>query len=235
MITDPAEIAIIANAVQKNVRDPGRSRLHFERIISDFFNPNCFKEKKIIDLGPGQYDLGELVSEFGCLTVGIDRDPAVVELGHYKGFTVIKSDLKNIADLTELRGEFDGVFCKFSIDCFWFSEAEQFQYIAALDALLTDTGWAWISPWNGGRSPEDRDSRMTILAAQKSAFEQLGYKCFELSIKEAKYYGVHGITDNRVIFVKNLNDITLSGRLMPREMLARLKRTVLQILKRMKS
>ena len=36
MLTDPTEIEIISAARQKNVRDPLRSRAHFDNIFADF-------------------------------------------------------------------------------------------------------------------------------------------------------------------------------------------------------
>jgi len=63
MLTDPEEIRIISIARQKNVRDPNRSREHFHHIFKDFFSKSDFNGLRVLDLGPGQYDFGELARE----------------------------------------------------------------------------------------------------------------------------------------------------------------------------
>jgi ribosomal protein L11 methylase PrmA len=85
MLTDSIEIEIISKAKQKNVRDPERSRQHFERIYDDFFGSVNYRNKTFLDLGPGQYDFGVLAELRGAKTVGFDNDPAVLELGKHKG------------------------------------------------------------------------------------------------------------------------------------------------------
>ena len=152
MLTDPKEIEIISNARQANVRDPERSRVHFERIFETFFKDQDFSGRDYLDLGPGQYDFGELVRASGGRTVAIDNDPAVIELGQYKGFETHEANLKNLAEM-DLGRLFDGIFCKFSISALWFrTEEEHQQLVGALSALLKPTGWIWIAPWNGTKA-----------------------------------------------------------------------------------
>ena len=61
MLFDKKEIEIISKARQKNVRDPKRSRYHFERIFDDFFQNVSFENGVYIDLGAGQYDFCEII------------------------------------------------------------------------------------------------------------------------------------------------------------------------------
>lgn len=86
MLTDPREIEIISKARQKNVRDQNRSRQHFLNILEDFLPLKSLKDQLILDLGPGQFDFGVVARERGAEVMAIDNDPAVVELGRYKGF-----------------------------------------------------------------------------------------------------------------------------------------------------
>lgn len=65
MLNDLAEIAIIANARQKNVRDPNRSRAHFERL--------AFPGQTTVDLGPGHYDFGMLARAKGAQVYGVEK------------------------------------------------------------------------------------------------------------------------------------------------------------------
>lgn len=106
MLTDPAEIEIITRASQANVRDPTRSRRHFEHIFEDFLAAVDLSGHRLLDIGPGQYDFGVMARERGATVVGIDRDPAVLELGRHKGFDVIDADFRT-ADAGTLGGPYD--------------------------------------------------------------------------------------------------------------------------------
>ena len=120
MLTDPNEIRIISQARQKNVRDPNRSRQHFERVLSDFFAGVDFTGQTVLDMGPGQHDLAELLRPRGATVVAVDNDPAVIELGKYKGLEVIDGNLKRLSKVA-LNRTFDGLFCKLSTNAYWFA------------------------------------------------------------------------------------------------------------------
>jgi len=207
MLTDPEEIRIISNAIQKNVQDPKRSREHFLRIFFDFLEDKDFKDKIFLDLGPGQYDFGVLASQRGALVYGIDSDPAVIELGRYKGFPVTYGNLENIrAD--ECDTDLDGVFCKYSIDAFWFAIDHRSleKHILEIIKLIRRGGWAWIAPWNGayeetGLSASDIHR---ILSVQAAVFKRFGFNAFDLTEDVSKHYGIHGKTANRALFTLNL-------------------------------
>lgn len=207
MLTDPTEIAIISKAQQKNVREPGRSREHFERIFADFIDPEPLKGQLLLDLGPGQYDFSVLARQRGATTHSIDKDPAVLELGRYKGLDVIEGDLKRLsaADFPE---RYDGVFCKFSINAFWFHDDldAHAAHVNDLCSLLKPDGWAWIAPWNG--VPKKADLKQpqidAILKQQAELFRGHGFDGYDLGLRLSYYYGVHGDTGNRAVFVRNL-------------------------------
>jgi len=206
MLTDPVEIEIISKAIQKNVRDPNRSREHFNRIFSDFLDRVRFKKAVLLDLGPGQYDFGELARKKGAATYGIDNDPAVIELGQYKGFPVVHGDINDIRG-EEFDTKFDGIFCKYSINAFWFTDdAEHEKHIRNITTMIKPGGWAWIAPWNGvtkNESLTEHDIRR-ILSVQVKAFKSAGFEAVDLTDELSKYYGVHGVTANRALFVLRL-------------------------------
>jgi len=208
MLTNIKEIEIISQARQKNVRDPNRSRKHFENIFEDFFLLTDFKDSFVLDLGPGQYDFCVLAKERGAIKCcGIDNDPAVIELGQYKGFEVIGGRLQDI-EASLFRRPFDGVFCKFSINAFWFHDDTNklVDYIARVDALVKPKGWAWIAPWNGVPKAAiltDKEVRH-ILEVQNQAFEDRGYRTLMLDKEQTDRYGVSGQVANNPIFLKNL-------------------------------
>lgn len=207
MLIDPAEIAIIAKARQANVRDPKRSRKHFEAIFEDFLAGVPLADQTVLDIGPGQYDFGEMARARGASVIGIDHDTAVIELGRYKGFEVIEADLRTFHPGL-LTAPVHGIFCKYSLNAFWFHDDERglrSHTQAFVDALRPD-GWAWIAPWN--RMPKKAELSLTkieeVLAIQANEFAANGFEVYELSDPLCKTYGVHGATVNRALFTRNL-------------------------------
>ena len=205
MLTDPKEIALVANAKQRNVRDPKRSRRHFVRIFDDFFK-GVELSGRYIDLGPGQFDFGEIVRENGGTCVGVDFDTAVLDLGRYKGFDVVELNLKKLDDY-DFGDQFDGVFNKFSINAFWTpAEAEHERIVAAVTALIKPGGWGWIGPWN--RVPKaanySKNEIEAILEKQKVLFEAAGFQTINLTWLQRRRYGLHGKIANSRVFLKNL-------------------------------
>lgn len=207
MLTDPEEIRIIANARQKNVADPNRSREHFVRIFEDFLCEVDFGDKVLLDLGPGQYDFAELSRKRGAITHGIDNDPWVVKLGEYKKFPARLGNLKDLKAL-DYDIQFDGVFCKYSINAFWFYPVEQelVDYIREIVRLIKPGGWAWIAPWNGvpTKANISQEGVDRVLSAQALAFKEAGFSAVDLTESLSRYYGVHGRTGNRALFFLNL-------------------------------
>jgi len=206
MLTDPKEIAIIQGAKQKNVRDPNRSREHFHNILKDFF-AGVKLSGTYLDMGPGQYDFGMLAREQGGSCHAIDFDPAVVELGNYKGFTAIEMNIQQLPK-HPLGRQFDGIFNKFTLNAFWGSDepGAQGRLIDAIVGHMAPQAWAWIGPWNGvpksvPLSPADVTR---LLDEQRHLFEGHGFTTCPLSVWQARRYGINGDIANNVAFVKNL-------------------------------
>jgi|GEM_PF-2002998 len=218
MLTDPDEIAIIAEARQANVRDPNRSRAHFDRIFDDFLAGVGFSDTTVLDLGPGQFDFGVLAADRGATVVAIDKDPAVVALGRHKGFDVVEGRIQTIGGL-DWTGRFDGLFCKFSLNAFWFADD-----LDGLDRFLDDLNdtakpdaWGWIAPWNGVPKRGDwSPERVTeVLARQADAFTRHGWKALALSDEQAIHYGVNGRVANHALFVRGIQPPATVGALDP--------------------
>ena len=208
MLVDKQEIAIIANAKQKNVRDPNRSRDHFLRIFDDFLIGYDFSDKSWLDLGPGQFDFAELAREKGAAVHNVDNDPAVLELGRFKGFTSIEGNLKHFNQIDFPNVFYDGLFCKFSINAFWMAEDISLveKYTDDLVAKLKPNFTAWVAPWNGvPKKISLTDVEIAkIVDTQKNSFINHGFDARELSVEQAKYYGVNGVVANNIVFTKGL-------------------------------
>jgi Methyltransferase domain len=223
VLTHPKEIEIISRAAQVNVRDPSRSRTHFDNIFADFLHRMEFTERHYLDIGAGQFDFAEMVRQRGGTCTGLDNDPAVLELGRYKGFETVSLDIQDLKNFNPVA-PFDGVFNKFSFNAFWFpDEAGHADFVAKLDSLLKPNGWAWLAPWNG-LTPDlhvSHESAKHILETQSRLFRDFGFTELELSEAQTKRYGVHGRVENSVIFTKNIGSVppeetTWSSRLKAR-------------------
>ncbi|MEZ5773237.1 MAG: class I SAM-dependent methyltransferase [Hyphomicrobiaceae bacterium] len=206
MLTDKTEIEIASRAKQKNVRDPARSREHFFAIMRDFFAGRTLSGS-YVDLGPGQFDFGEIARKEGGTCLGIDFDPAVVELGRYKGFRAIERNIQRLPK--EPLGEtFDGVFNKFTLNAFWTwdDEAAHRALIGALVGLMKPEGWCWIGPWNGvpKKVALDETTIAATLDLQRRIFEEHGFTTVPLTDEQSRRYGIHGDVANNVVFIRNL-------------------------------
>lgn len=207
VLTDPNEREIIGRARQAGVRDPNRSRAHFDNIFSDFLSEVLFKNAELVDLGPGQFDFGVMARERGARrVVGIDNDPAVLELGRHKGFEVREANLRTI-DAASPPEAFDGVFCKFSLNVFWHADdADREALVDQVAGLVRPGAWSWIAPWNGApkRVPLTSDELRRGVERQAQAFRAHGYAGYDLTEELAKRYGVTGAVVNRALFVRGL-------------------------------
>lgn len=208
MLTDPREIEIASRARQKNIRDKNRSRAHFYNIFEDFLGPLDLTGQRLLDLGPGQFDFGIVARERGAETVGIDNDPAVVELGEYKGFKAIYGRIQDVT-ADSMGGTFDGVFCKFSVNCFWHWDdpAAQDDLVDRIAGLMKPDAWSWIAPWNGVPKAAilSEAEIQETLDRQRERFRHHGYRCFELPRELAARYGVTGTVANHALFTRNLD------------------------------
>jgi hypothetical protein len=210
MIRDSIEIEIIKNANQPNIADPSRSEIPFINILNDFFSNFDFKQKKIMDLGPGHYDFFNLIDNTNKENLhAIDKDPAVIKLGKYRKYSVTEANLKNIHTKNNNK-KFDLLFCKFSINAYWFYDdpLNHERYIDYLASMLNLNGSAWIAPWNGIPKTidikENQKKIMDTINKQICFFEKNKFKTLYPSPKEIKRYGLTGNIINNPIFIKNL-------------------------------
>lgn len=207
MLNDTTEIDIVSRAEQPNVRNPNRSRASFDSIFEDFLCDVRFEGSELIDLGPGQFDFGELARARGAARiVGIDKDPAVIELGRHKGFDVRPGLLQGLRASAFPEG-FDGVFCKFSVSPFWAREDAQIHALVdEVAGLVKAGGWAWFAPWNGvPRRRRLSAARVRqVLDIQAGAFRTHGFDAFDISDDLARRYGITGGVANHALFTLNL-------------------------------
>ncbi len=216
MLTDQTAIAIAAKARQAGIRCPDRSRAPFHAIFRDFLDETTFAGRRCVDLGPGHFDFAVLVQDRGGISFGLDHDPAVVALGRHLGFPVAPFALETLQGRDRLAAlgfpdRFDGVFCKYSVNAYWFRDPEAVRdHVRALCALRSDDGWGWIAPWNGVKSADlpgyavEDGLKRELAEAQIAAFVENGWSAFALTEAQCERYGVSGATFNRPLFTCNL-------------------------------
>ena len=205
MLEDQTAIAIAANARQKNVAQSVRSGRDFDRIFADFFLAHDFSGELVMDLGPGQFDFARRVRDRGGIVHAIDKDPAVIELGRHLGFECFEHDFKRF-EPHEYRGKYDGLFCKFSINAFWFPLDRLEVHVQGLNSMLKPGGWGWIAPWNGvNKKRELRAAEIQQrLRRQAEVFQECGWQAYDMSGFQASWYGVSGAVANHPLFIKAL-------------------------------
>lgn len=202
MLHDAVEIEIMSKARQPNLQDPTRSQLPFESIARDFMPRVEFEGQVILDLGPGQFDFADILRARGAEVHAVDNDPAVLELGRHRGYTVFEADLRRLAP-ADLPVKYDGIFCRGSINAFWFgTEADVRAHIQTLTSLLKETAWGWIAPWNGTREPPENSG--SLLAAQAEAFRSARFKGVDLPARVARRFGVTTTNGPRALYFRNL-------------------------------
>ena len=202
MLYNQTELDILKDAQEPGIRNPQRPRIHFERIMSRFFKNYDFKEKVILDLGPGHYDFCELARDKGAIPFAIELDESVVKLGKYRKIEVLKGNLTDPKVYESFKGKVDLLFCRGSINCGWFKDGnEHEQYLIQMLSVLKENGSAWISPCN---EPATSPYYQSSLETQLEVFDKHNFFTFKTHKVQAYLYGIW--SDNpKLIYTKNLN------------------------------
>jgi hypothetical protein len=168
MLYDNAEKEIMAHAIQPNMRRHDVPVTAFETFLKDKFENQSFAGKVYVDIGPGQCDLLDLIKQRGGTTIGIDMDPAVIKLGEYRGHKMVQANLQK--GWPTIDSPIDGLFCRGSINCYWFAAAPQRlnAFLEGLMAGLLPTAWLWIAPWNNPPAALPQDKVEAVKSIIKS-------------------------------------------------------------------
>ena len=131
-----------------------RRGIRIANIINDFFEPEDFAGKHIIELGPGHYAFALLARHLGAKVTCVERDPHFVKLGRYLGFQVIEKDFNDLNN--DLPGvPFDGLWVKGTFNaCNYRSNYEVEKFVERLTSLVKIDGWAWLTAVNKTKNGE---------------------------------------------------------------------------------
>lgn len=208
MLTDPIEIECVKNAKEPGIRDPLRPRTHFLSIITHFFKDYNFDQKNILDLGPGHYDLGEIIKIKGGETTSIELDPAVIKLGQLKKMKVIEGNLTDPKVFANLTHSFDGLFNRGSFNARNFkNNIEHKKYLESMISAVKPSGVFWLAPCNDpivdSTSGQDIYFKDCV-EFQISFFKKNGFEIIECPPAFIKEFGIWSSKPN-LIYTKNLN------------------------------
>jgi SAM-dependent methyltransferase len=190
MLLDDEEIQIMAKAIQPHLREPKRSEMVSRRIFEDFLVERKLAGTKVLELGPGQYDLARMVEAAGATVVSMDHDPAVIALGEKRGYQVIRADFRRF-DWSSLRGKFDGLTCRGSITPLWFRNVESLgRFVDEICSVLRRDGWGWLAPWNLRLSEAPPARARLMLEAEDGAFARNGFDAIDPTMEIAARYSL---------------------------------------------
>jgi len=154
----------MAPAIHAGMRQTNILIAPFQHILADFFATYDFTGKRILDIGPGQCDLLDLVKQRGAHTFGVDFDPAVAALGALRGHNVVVGNLQ--AGWPYPGVTFDGIFCRGSINLFTFQPdmGRLYGFLEGFEASLAPGAFVWVAPWNKPRDAGDAGAVDSIKA-----------------------------------------------------------------------
>lgn len=148
MLYTDEERAVMAHAIQPNMRAAKISQTPFRNIIADYLGENAFHGARVLDIGPGQLDFLDIARELSARsTTGVDFDPAIKKLGELRGHEVHTVDLRQPQPFGSSK--YDLIFCRGSINCFWYATEERLSaFLQSISAAMSQTARIWIAPWN---------------------------------------------------------------------------------------
>ena len=204
MLYNDIEKELMASAIQVNMRTSSAA-VHrgISSIVDSYWNHIDFHGLRILDIGPGQCDFLDIVKEKGAITFGVDFDPAVVKLGEMRGHNMTLCNLRE--DLPFKDMTFDGIFCRGSINCYWFAQPDNSLLLQFLDHItksLRPNGCMWILPWN-----KPADNQENLVDATRATIDewakQSNVKIEVVSEAQKSKYGLYYTIPVTEIWTKN--------------------------------
>jgi hypothetical protein len=127
---------------------PARA-IKVNKILLKFFNENHFKNKKILELGPGHFAFSIIARELGAKLKVIEIDKNFSLLGKSLGFEVESFDfLKNSEKILE-NNNIEGVWMKNTINGCLHNEIIIKTFINNITRIISrNNGWGFISTAN---------------------------------------------------------------------------------------
>lgn len=194
MLYDDIERELMANAIQKNMRQDSLAVLQaITSTVDGYLSDIDFTGLDILDIGPGQCDFLDIARKRGANTFGVDFDPAVVKLGEKRGHHMTQCDLTKAWPFPDRK--FDGIFCRGSINNFWFSAKDMdrlTQMLEGISGSLKPSAWLWIMPWNNYPQDHHRDAlTLSMRTLVETWAKRNGIRVDAVGGEEKKRFGLH--------------------------------------------
>ncbi|MBL8890164.1 MAG: class I SAM-dependent methyltransferase [Planctomycetaceae bacterium] len=204
MLYDQTEIEIARLAIEPGCRLPERNH-SIDGVYRRFFQKVVFKNKTFLELGPGHYEFCDLVKRLGGNAIALELDPAMVKLGQYRGHEVHQVNLSKERFWHDLGRQFDGVFCRGSINATWFPERGQHEeFVHGIASLIKPGGWGWISPWNANSANLPDAQAEETYRTQEACFASEGFRVLRCNRLHARRFKLSTVKLPFLIFLKGI-------------------------------
>lgn len=180
--------------------------LRVANIINDCFEPEHFRNKRIVELGPGHYAFALLARHLGAEVVCVDREPIFVQLGKYFGFEMLEMEIEQLSS-EAIGGRAQGLWMKGAFNACRYQEDEQIVDLAQrISDLVVEDGWGWLVTANkadGIVAEKGQDFVEHRIELQRTALERLGWDAAPIVEPDRKRYGIN-YQNARYLFTRGL-------------------------------
>jgi len=173
--------------------------------LNQYFSPEMFDGKRILEFGPGHYAFSLLAQSLGAMVECVELDPVLVKLGRELGFKVYEKSFDNISDIG-LDGKFDGVWQKGCFNaCRFPEETDMHKYAKEITDFLTEDGWGWVSTCNKASGLNTNNDVFTKqrIKLQQTYMRQNGWELRPFVGEVGKKYAIK-YANSPVLFTKGL-------------------------------
>lgn len=173
-------------------------------ILNDFFEPEDFRGKTILELGPGHYSFAMVARHLGARVICVERYEPHVALGRHLGFEVLDMDFRDVTP-EAVGAPVDGLFMKGAFNACAFKDEEGIdEFVRGLTALMGPEAWGWCVTVNKAGGDESKEAFVDErIGAQRRAFKRHGWRATPIDEADRKRYAV-SYAGARFYFTRNL-------------------------------
>lgn len=206
---------VLPEKVEQILADDGykvgkRRGIRTANIINDFFEADHFSDKRILEIGPGQYAFALLARTLGASVEALEYNPRKSDAGRELGFKVYNHDMHKLSQLG-LSNSFDGLWLKGTFNPILppTPTSAMRDFVGQMDDVLRPGAWAWCCPNIYDRTPGDHTPTSTEQKAsdeQAQVFVDAGWDLIPIQEDDRVRYALKSLPYRgaKYIFVRNL-------------------------------